>query len=307
MDVTVAICSRNRATSLQNVLQSIKAATKPNNQWELLVVDNGSSDNTPDVVRSFANSLPVRYESEPKAGLSNARNRAISAARGDYIVWTDDDVLVEPGWLVAYTRGFRQWPDAAVFGGKIIPILTGPTPEWFLRATPFVQPALAARDLGDEPAALTIDGDRLPWGANFAVRRAEQAQALYDPLLGVAPGRRRVGEETQVVKAILKKGTGRWLPDCAVKHVIDHDRQTIKYLANYYEAQGATAAFLEPRPTDALLFNAPRWLWKSACTKWLAFGKAWATEPPEVWVPKLKFAAEDWGRLKYFRTSIQGL
>lgn len=307
MDVTVVICTRNRASSLRSALQSISAAVKPDCQWELIVVDNGSSDDTPDIVSSFTKSLPIRYESEPKAGLSNARNRAVSLALGDYIVWTDDDVLVERNWLIAYTRAFREWPQASIFGGKIIPTIIEPVPDWFRRSVPFIQPALAARDLGDLPSELTVDDDRLPWGANFAVRRAEQTTALYDPLLGVAPGRRRVGEETQVMKAILRNGRGRWLPDCVVKHVIGHDRQTIKYLINYYEAQGATTAFLGQDPCGPLLFNAPRWLWKSAYSKWFSFGKAWLTQPPEVWVPKLLVAAEHWGRLRYFRTSLEAV
>src|SRR5688500_3500637 len=97
MQVTVIICTRNRADQLRRTLESAAAVDTPEHvSWELLVVDNGSTDHTPEVVESFSGRLPIRRVSEPEAGLSNARNRGVAEAKGDYICWTDDDVLIDP-------------------------------------------------------------------------------------------------------------------------------------------------------------------------------------------------------------------
>ncbi len=128
------------------------------------------------------------------------------AARGDYIVWTDDDVLVGPGWLSAYVEAFARWPDAAVFGGPITPIFEGTPPEWYMQCRELFADALAARDLGNDAIALSIADDKVPFGANYAVRTVEQRRFRYDPNLGVAPVRRMLGEETDVIESILKSG-----------------------------------------------------------------------------------------------------
>ena len=95
MRVTVAICTRNRAGSLEKTLDSLAAMTVPvDTSWDLLVVDNGSVDRTSEVIDSFSESLPARTVVEPVTGLSRARNAAVAAATGEYIVWTDDDVSV---------------------------------------------------------------------------------------------------------------------------------------------------------------------------------------------------------------------
>jgi glucosyl-dolichyl phosphate glucuronosyltransferase len=85
------------------------------------VIVHTSTDHTVDVIREYVGRLPVRWEFEPRPGKSNAQNRAIDFAKGDYILWTDDDVVVDAGWLTAYVGAFRRWPEAAVFGGRITP------------------------------------------------------------------------------------------------------------------------------------------------------------------------------------------
>src|SRR6516165_2736912 len=121
MFVTVAICTRNRAGSLRRTLESLAALQIPGDlTWEIVIVHN-STDHTDDVINKYLERLPVRRVLETRAGLSNARNQAVDTAKGEYIVWTDDDVIVDPGWLSAYAAAFRRWPEAAVFGGRIKP------------------------------------------------------------------------------------------------------------------------------------------------------------------------------------------
>ena len=115
MRITVAICTRNRSSQLQHTLtQMRKLAIPPDVQWELLVVNNSSTDATDSVLTAFAHCLPLRRLFEPTPGKSHALNLAVREASGDYILWTDDDVLVDPDWINGYHEAFLRWPEAAV-------------------------------------------------------------------------------------------------------------------------------------------------------------------------------------------------
>ena len=107
LDVTVIICTRNRALQLASVLDSAcKLIVPPGLTWEFVVVDNGSADGTADVVTRYVDRLPIRCVREETPGLSNARNRGVEAANGEYICWTDDDVVIDPEWLARLRRCF---------------------------------------------------------------------------------------------------------------------------------------------------------------------------------------------------------
>ena len=192
MRATVILCTRNRAASLARTLESAAAMPPAAEPWELLVVDNGSTDDTPAVIASFAGRLPVRRVFQPLAGLSNARNAGVAEARGDYLLWTDDDVLIDAGWLAAYLAAFDRWPDAALFGGWTAPSFEPPVANWLIDNQRLLGDLLAVRQFGDRPVPLT--DAVVPFGLNYAVRSAEQRRHPYDPDLGVAPGRRTGGE-----------------------------------------------------------------------------------------------------------------
>ena len=168
MRFTVAICTWNRAPLLSRVLDRLARIHHPTGGWEVVVVNNGSTDDTDHVLDVFADRLPLRRAFEQAAGLSHARNCAVRHTTGDYIAWTDDDVLVDADWLSAYERAIERHPEAAVFGGPVRPCFEGAPPPWLLTGWNEISEAFAARDLGDEPVELR-DG-ALPYGANFVVR-----------------------------------------------------------------------------------------------------------------------------------------
>lgn len=284
MLITVAICSRDRAEQLRRVLETAVAMTVPAGlDWEMIIIDNGSSDHTADVVRDFDDRLPIRLVSEPTAGLSNARNRAVVEARGDYICWTDDDVLIDRGWLAAYAQAFSRHPDAKFFGGPVDPTLEGTPPAWFAENRNVLGFLLAEREFGDQPIALSIENETLPFGANYAVNTAEQRRHRYDPLLGVAPQQRRLGEETKVIEAIAAAGAeGYWVPEARVKHLIPPARQTLAYVGTYQRSMGETWAYLSGldcrnfmatsiAATNRSLDGVPVWIWRKMITHRLAY------------------------------------
>lgn len=277
--------------------------------WELIIVDNGSRDDTPAVIESFVGTLPIRRTFEPAPGLSNARNHGVRMALGRHIVWTDDDVRVGRGWLASYAEAFRHAPDAEVFGGPVIPILEPPTPGWWLEALPLLGNILADRDLGPEPVPLSLEGDALPFGANFAVRSDVQRRFRFDPQLGVAPGQRRLGEETEVIRAIFAAGGGGWwVPGARLEHIIPAARQSEAYVMQYYRSIGETWAYLDEKGTENFMGGkvpaggrwiggAPLWVWRKALWHRLRYRFLRSSAPPDDWLREL-------GQYGYYRGAI---
>lgn len=237
--------------------------TPPPGSWELLVVDNGSRDGTAEVIGAFADRLPVRRVWQPVPGLSNARNAGVTESRGRHVVWTDDDVVVHAGWLAAHAAAFRRRPDAVLFGGPTRAVLEEPSQPWFREEAERLESLLAVRDFG--PEELALSPAQAPYGLNYAVRGEEQRRLLYDPDLGVAPGRRTGGEEIAVMQALFDEGgTGVWVPTAWVDHMIPASRQTEAYVISYYsaEAELKPQAFrrLERSPLGMRIGAGLRWL-----------------------------------------------
>src|SRR3984893_14221809 len=183
MLISVAICTLNRAESLRGTLDSLAAMRVPGDvAWEIVIVNNNSTDHTDDVVSEYVSRLPVRREFEPRAGKSNALNRAIDLAKGDYIVWIDDAVLADAGWLAAYVEAFRRWPEAAIFGGRITPRYEAPVAKWVMESEAVLGGPYAIRDFSPRHLPLPPPAHTpFPHGANCATRPLDQRASPDDP------------------------------------------------------------------------------------------------------------------------------
>jgi GT2 family glycosyltransferase len=269
----------------------------PRGGWQLLVVNNNCTDETDAVLEAFAARLPLRRVFEPNLGHSNARNAAVAAAEGEYLVWTDDDVLVDTRWLCAYERAFELHPSADFFGGPVTPWFEGTAPAWIGDAWRIIETAYAARDLGDQPFALTRD--LIPFGANFAVRREAQRRHRYDPALGRVGTGMMSGDEVAVLRSILRAGgSGWWVPDARVEHFIPAARQSTDWVRKFHAGQGEQQA-REELLTGPTWFGRPRWLWREAIEK--EFLWRWhraAGKPAPTWVGDLVSAAVAQGKLR---------
>jgi glycosyltransferase involved in cell wall biosynthesis len=295
--LTVAICTWNRAELLRGTLDEMTRLVVPDDvTWELLVVNNNCTDATDDVIATYARRLPIRRIFQPAPGLSNARNAAVGEATGEYVVWTDDDVLVPSTWLLEYHRAFTRWSDASVFGGPVDPWFTSPPPAWLQQVWPRVANAFAVIDLSATTMPLTLK--QVPFGANMAVRTDQLRAHPYDPALGLRPGSRMGGEETAVIRAILGKGgTGWWLPAARVRHYVGPERQTLSYLRSWYEGYGAFLATHVDKPDAAHLLGRPRWLWRRAAITSLRYGMRRALRPPDGWIDDFIIAHTTRGHL----------
>src|SRR5262245_39486768 len=128
--ISLCICTYNRSANLKVTLESLADQRKLDRISEVLVVDNNSTDATQKVAKSFAKALPLRVIKEKCQGLANARNRAVSEHIGNVLLFTDDDMSFEPGWLAAYVDAFDRFPDAQFFGGRILPKWDHGRPRW---------------------------------------------------------------------------------------------------------------------------------------------------------------------------------
>src|SRR5262249_25049976 len=156
MNITVILCTYNRCESLERTLQSIARSSMPSSAtWEILVVDNKSTDATRAVVERFCQSHPLhfRYLYEPKPGKSNALNAGIREAQGDVFAFLDDDVVVEANWLQNLTTPLQsgEWAGA---GGRIVPDQDFKPPRWIPLHERYALAPLAMFDLGQQRGEL---------------------------------------------------------------------------------------------------------------------------------------------------------
>ena len=240
MDVSVAICTWNRAKLLDQTLEGMQKLHIPVGvEWDLLVVDNNCTDDTADVIARHAAHLPLTRLFEPKQGQSHARNAAIHAAESDWLIFTDDDVLVDEQWLVAYWDCMRVADQSiAVLGGEIVPWFEVEPDEDLSAAMPMVRRGFCGVSI---PAKLDFDAtaDHTPLGANFGIRRSALGEIRFDINLGVVQEQRVAGEEVLFIQRLLRSGTkGRWVQGAKVAHFVGKERFSTRHLRRHLIGMG---------------------------------------------------------------------
>lgn len=214
---------------LAQTLAGLARQAFPQGSFEVLVIDNNSSDNTSSVVAEFAKAHPPpRHIRELKQGLPQARNRAIAEAKGEIIVFTDDDVLIEPDWLAGLIAPFTAevTPRIGVVGGEVVPIFPDGLPSWIAE---WHTPLAFRTDAGP------LTSRQSPMGANLAFRREVFARVGdFSTGLGRSGKNLLGGEETELVRRARAAGFGVWFaPDAAVKHQMPASRTTFRYAARH--------------------------------------------------------------------------
>lgn len=232
MDATVIVCTYNRAESLRDTLRALRAQeTAAGRRWEIVVVDNNSKDHTRDVVQEAQSDWPLlRYEFEVAQGLSHARNHGIGAARGDVILFTDDDVLPEPLWLETTLQGLDTY-HADACGGYIAPIWESPPPAWL---TERFYGFLAIRTDRSDDYPIT-DAARAPFGANMAMKRTVFGRVgLFDTNRGRKGKVLASGEDGEMFERILSAGfTAVFIGKSRVHHKVESFRVTKRYFRRW--------------------------------------------------------------------------
>lgn len=252
--ITVAICSRNRSASLLETLDSVEQQ-RWKGRWEVLVVDNGSADDTGTLIRGRADgfSVPLRVVEEPRLGLSFARNRAAREARGRVLLFIDDDVTCQAGWLAAHASAFED-PQLVGSGGRIVPVLPPEAPQWWKEILPSQIGGPTSRyDFGPTSAEIVTGGPiPAPFGANMGVLR-EWVLALDGFRTDLGWGRRMIpAEESEFFQRVrAREGRLLYLPDATLEHRIAPDRLTFDYYTSWQQGKGRSRVIASP-PTGPM-------------------------------------------------------
>jgi glycosyltransferase involved in cell wall biosynthesis len=265
MQIAVAICTWNRCALLRQTLESLTALRIPSGvDWEVLVVNNNCTDATDDVVASFTSRLPIRRAFEATPGVSHARNRALAETQADYILFTDDDVVVDRGWLAAFVDAARRAPHAAAFFGPVEPSFPIPADPRLVDAFPELKRGFCGIKLDLQEGPLPDDLISAVYGVNMAFRKAAVDDLCFDTGLGpnpLEPG--RAGEDGAFLARIRRGGgTVVWCPRMMLKHYVDPTRMTLDYLLRFSSDRGRTLIRREGPSDSVTLFGVPRWIWR---------------------------------------------
>jgi glycosyltransferase involved in cell wall biosynthesis len=246
MRYSVVIATYNRAADLRDTLASL-AGLQPDGPWEVIVVDNNSTDGTRAVVETAVPAFPapLHYVFEKAQGRSPALNAGIARASGDIIVTTDDDVRVEPDWLDRAGAGLERL-DCDYVGGRVLPIWGGPRPAWLPNHGGKHWAVIALLDYGRDPIEF---GTRVPLGVNMAFRRrAFELAGLFDPDTGRKAGT-LLGQEVRewCIRARAAGVRGFYVPDLWLRHIIPASRLNKAYFRRWFYWRGISRARLYER------------------------------------------------------------
>ena len=245
--LSLCISTFNRCDSLALTLELLTRQTYAQaHDYELLIIDNNCTDDTPRVVDSYASRLPLKRIVERKQGLSYGRNRAIAEFSGDVLLFTDDDVTLEPDWLAEYATALKRYPEADIFGGRSIAAFQEKRPKWLIDCNlALLSGVLVNFDYGED-VRLFAAAEPGPVGASFAIRRRliEEVGGFRVDLgrVGLLPGR---GEETEFFDRSLKRGAQRvYVGGALCWHRVEPNRLTLRALYRHGVEKGRAHALM---------------------------------------------------------------
>jgi glycosyltransferase involved in cell wall biosynthesis len=306
MKVTVILCTFNRCDLLAKALQSVAGSTLSKSvEWEVLVVDNASSDSTPAVVKDFCERYPgrFRYLSEPRPGKSHALNLGIREARGDVLAFMDDDVVVEPTWLQNLTAALNDSKWAGV-GGRILPEQPFSPPRWIPLKNQNALAPLAVFDPGIEAGPLADT----PFGANMAFRKSMfERYGGFRTDLGPQPGGKpQKSEDSEFGHRLQAAGeVFRYEPSALVYHGVPRNRVRKDYFLAWWfdKARADIRAFGIPSGARWFVAGIPLYLFRRLAVwtvRWMV-----ALKPSSRFSNKLKAWTAAGEILECYRLSLE--
>jgi len=269
IDVSVLIATRNRAKSLQRTLDHLKNQKLQGIGWEVIVVDNGSIDNTSSVLNRTIGQLPLVHIYEPILGKNRALNKGLDVARGGLIVLTDDDVIPQSTWIAALDSAAHRWPTYSIFGGQIVPQFPAKTPQW-LKENDFAwsKNLFSTYVPSDKEGPVEI----LPVGPNLAIRAQIFLEERFREDVGPKGKSYPVGGETELLERLSARGERFiYVPSASVGHVIREEQISLRWLLRRVFLCGRGGARRHPDRTSRQLFGVPRYLWRRLLVELVRF------------------------------------
>lgn len=237
MIISFIICTYNRERYIYECLSRLAKNTVQTG-WEIVLVNNNSTDRTAEECQRFAQDYPkadYHYFVETQQGLSFARNRGIQEAKGEWLVFLDDDAMVEPDYIASLQKHLSAHPEAGAFGGQIIPLFEDGEPEWYSKWTMIY---VSAMDRGK--TVHPFPANKYPIGANMGVKREViDRVGIFNTVLGRTGNNLLSGEEKDLFNRIHAAGYPiLYFPDIQVHHCIPAHRTTKEFIARLADGVG---------------------------------------------------------------------
>lgn len=249
MELSVVVCTYNRADWLEQALASLAGQTLDQARFEVLLVDNNSTDETREIAAGYEGKIRnFRYLFEERQGLSHARNLGWQSARGEFVAFMDDDARAANDWCAKIVAAFhRVTPRPVSVGGKVLPIFDAALPKWFV-------PEIEIRTWGEQAGFL--EGPRRRYGfsgSNMAFPR--EVLARYDGFaagLGMQGRKIRLGEDSHLFNRIQEREPFFWYdPELIVHHLVPQRNLRIGYRLTRAYAAGKSVAFMQRERGEA--------------------------------------------------------
>jgi glycosyltransferase involved in cell wall biosynthesis len=227
--ISIIVCTYNRSDYIVKALSSLARQTFPMNQYEIILVNNNSTDNTHVLCNDFLLENPhlnCHYFVEKQQGLSYARNRGITESSGDILVFMDDDAQANENYLQEINHFFETTPNAESCGGRIYPEYESKRPDWMSR---FLLPLTSTIDMGNK--IKQFKGAKYPVGANMAFKKdVFQKYGMFNTDLG-RKGDNLDGSEEKDIFLKIKKAQKPiyYLPFAIVTHQVPDKRLTFDF------------------------------------------------------------------------------
>ena len=233
--ISVICCTYNRDRVFEDTVRSFLDCGTDGIDYELLLIDNNSTDRTREIGERFGAKYPgIRYMNEPSQGHPLAKNRGIRESRGDIVAFVDDDVFFVSGWLKALALAFEDHPEIACIGGKVVPHFEAERPPWLEDEMFWIYGVTRYGDLEKE-----IRFPDIPIGCNMAFRRSVfEKIGNFHMSLGRKPGILLSGDEDHFLLRAERAGLKTlYAPEVRVSHRVPPARLTKDWvLSRFYWA-----------------------------------------------------------------------
>jgi glycosyltransferase involved in cell wall biosynthesis len=231
--VSAVICSYNRARFIIKAIESIFAQDFDKSSYEVIVVDNNSTDDTLARLTEFKNTHPdynFRFVVEENQGVAFTRTRCAKEAKGEIVAYLDDDSLAQEGWLKNTVEFYDNHSEVWSIGGKITPYFLAATPDWYSR---YFFGLVGKFDQGKDVKRLT--GQKYPCGANMSFRkRVFEEIGYFNPNLGRRGKGLLATEEKDIYTRILRYGKQvYYLPEVEVLHAVESNKFDKEYVRRH--------------------------------------------------------------------------
>lgn len=265
--VSVVVCTYNRADLINGCLDSLAEQTAVPSSFEVLLIDNNSTDGTYQLVESYSRLTNFRVFREEKQGLSHARNRGMQEARGNYIAYLDDDARAECHYVENIHSLLEQFADTIdCFGGPILPFYTTPKPDWIKEDYEIRRNRPNA---GFLTKGQTFSGSNMVWKKSVV-----EVLGGFNPEVGIRGDELILGEETLLFDRLwdTHKPNLYYSPDLVVYHWVPEQKMKIRYRLKRALANGLTMGKIETR--NISLFRKIPFLFKHLGWSFLNMGRA---------------------------------